>query len=245
MTATGESGFEEKSTVQEIRRRFDQDVERFSSLETGQAAAMDSPLQLSLIAEAAAETTPHARTMLDIGAGAGNYTLTILQRLNDLDCALLDLSRPMLDRAVERVSAATRGEVEASQGDVRRVDLGRERYDLVVAAQCLHHLRHAAEWRDVFERVFASLRPGGSFWICDSLSHASAPVERMMWRRWGEYLTALKDEAYRDHVLAYVEKEDTPRPLVFQLELMRRVGFERVDVLHKHGRFGSFGGVKP
>jgi tRNA (cmo5U34)-methyltransferase len=67
----------------------------------------------------------------------------------------------------------------------------------------------------------------------------------MMKKRWGDYLKNLKDEKYRDHVMAYVEKEDTPRSLGFQLDLMRSVGFEHVDVLHKHNRFASFGGVRP
>ena len=48
-----------------------------------------------------------------------------------------------------------------------------------------------------------------------------------MKERYGEYLTRLKDEAYRDHVFAYVEREDTPRSLTFQLDLMREVGFRR------------------
>jgi len=42
-----------KSTVDEIRERFDNDVERFSNLETGQAAAMDASLHMQLVAEAA------------------------------------------------------------------------------------------------------------------------------------------------------------------------------------------------
>ena len=66
-----------------------------------------------------------------------------------------------------------------------------------------------------------------------------------MRRRYGEYLTRLKDEAYRDQVFAYVEKEDTPRPLAYQLDLLRRVGFEGIDVLHKNVCFAAFGGVKP
>src|SRR5687767_3928615 len=33
-----------KSTVEEIRQRFDADVERFSTLETGQSATVDAPL---------------------------------------------------------------------------------------------------------------------------------------------------------------------------------------------------------
>ena len=45
-----------KSTVDEIRRRFDADVDRFSDLEIGQAATVDAPLAMALVAEAAAAT---------------------------------------------------------------------------------------------------------------------------------------------------------------------------------------------
>ncbi|HEX7009909.1 MAG TPA: class I SAM-dependent methyltransferase [Phycisphaeraceae bacterium] len=233
-----------KSTVDEIRARFDADVERFSNLETGQAVTIDSPLHMELLTEAAAAVTPQARSVLDIGCGAGNYTLKLLQRLPTLEVTLIDLSRPMLDRAVERIRQAAGREARAIQGDVREVDLGVERFDIVMAAQCLHHLRDEAEWRDVFARVYACLRPGGSFWISDSVEHELPAVQQMVWRRWGEHLVDLKDAAYRDHVMAYVEKEDTPRPLTFQLDLLRQVGFARVDVLHKHNRFASFGGAK-
>jgi hypothetical protein len=41
-----------------------------------------------------------------------------------------------------------------------------------------------------------------------------------------------------------VEKEDTPRPLLFQLDLLREVGFTLVDVLHKNVCFAAFGVVK-
>lgn len=240
------AGWETKSTVEEIRARFDADVERFSNLETGQVAQLDAPLHLDLLTRAAAATTPEVAAVLDIGCGAGNYTLKLLQRYpgRDPDVTLLDLSRPMLDRAAERVGAATRGRVELVQADVREADLGVARFDVVMAAQCLHHLRADAEWVDVFSRVFAAVRPGGSFWVCDSVEHDLPAVEAMMKARWEDHLASVKGEAYRDSVVAYVEKEDTPRPLQYQLDLLRRVGFERVDVLHKHSRFASFGGVR-
>ncbi len=38
--------YENKSSIHEIRKRFDQDVERFSQLETGQAATIDAPLAM-------------------------------------------------------------------------------------------------------------------------------------------------------------------------------------------------------
>jgi tRNA (cmo5U34)-methyltransferase len=43
-----------KSTVDEIRQRFDADVERFSNLDTGQSATVDAPLAMALVAQAAA-----------------------------------------------------------------------------------------------------------------------------------------------------------------------------------------------
>jgi tRNA (cmo5U34)-methyltransferase len=79
-----------KSTVEEIRQRFDADVERFSNLETGQSATVDAPLAMALVAEAAAATTPHARHVLDVGCGAGNYTLRLLERLPSLDATLIE-----------------------------------------------------------------------------------------------------------------------------------------------------------
>jgi tRNA (cmo5U34)-methyltransferase len=235
---------EMKSTVEEIRRRFDADVERFSNLETGQSATVDAPLAMALVAEAAAASTPHARHVLDVGCGAGNYTLKLLERLPNLDATLIDLSQPMLDRARERVSRATAGRITTIQADIREVRLPEGAFDIVLAASVLHHLRADQEWREVFKAFHRALRPGGSVWVFDLVECLIPAVGQLMRRRYGEYLTGLKDEAYRDHVFAYVEKEDTPRPLLFQLDLLRQAGFAQVEVLHKNVCFAAFGAVK-
>lgn len=234
-----------KSTVEEIRDRFDHDVERFSNLETGQSATIDSPLCLELVTEAAAAVTPNANSLLDIGCGAGNYTLKLLGHFKDADATLIDLSQLMLDRAKERVSAATAGRVTTMQADIRAIELGEQHYDVAVAAAVLHHLRTDDEWQQVCAKVYASLTPGGSFWIVDLISHTHAPVQAAMWRRYGAYLAELKDAAYRDEVLAYVEKEDTPVPVMTIVDHLRATGFVGVEVLHKNNCFAALGAVKP
>jgi tRNA (cmo5U34)-methyltransferase len=233
-----------KSTVDEIRERFDADVERFSNLATGQSATVDAPLAMALVAEAAAVATPDARRVLDVGCGAGNYTLKLLQHLPNLEVTLVDLSRPMLDRAAQRISLATNGKITSLQGDIRQLELGAGEYDIILAAAVLHHLRTDAEWHAVFAALYRALRPGGSLWIFDLVASTIEGVERLMTDRYGAYLVQFKNEAYRDEVFAYVEREDTPRPLVFQLDLLREVGFSQVDVLHKNICFAAFGGVK-
>ena len=230
-----------KSTVEQIRARFDNDVERFSNLETGQSATIDAPLSMELIAEAASRTTPNATAMVDIGCGAGNLSLKLRQYLPQIEVTLVDLSRPMLDRATERLGSGAR----AIHGDVREVALEPESFDIAVGAAVFHHLREEAEWRTVFGKVYRSLRPGGSFWISDLVSHTTPAVQDMMWRRYGDYLTGFKGDDYRRHVFDYVEYEDTPRPLLFQIDLMRECGFAEVEILHKNSCFAAFGARKP
>ncbi|HEY2589143.1 MAG TPA: methyltransferase domain-containing protein [Tepidisphaeraceae bacterium] len=233
-----------KSTVEQIRQRFDNDVERFSNLETGQAATIDAPLVLDLITSAAAAVTPGARSVLDVGCGAGNYTIKLLGKLPGRHATLIDLSQPMLDRAVQRVEGAGATAVTPLLGDIRELPLPEGGFDVILAAAVLHHLRTEAEWEGVFAKLYRSLRSGGSLWISDLVEHSTPRVQQLMWNRYGEYLASLRDESYRDHVFAYVEQEDTPRPLMEQLDLLRRVGFARVEVLHKNGPFAAFGGMR-
>src|SRR5579859_2872083 len=161
----------QKSSIEEIRERFDHDVDRFSNLETGQTATVDAALALDLIARSAAAATPHARAILDIGCGAGNFTLKVLERIPNLDCTLVDLSANMLARATARVTAATAGVVSAIQGDIRAVEMADDSFDAIVAAAVLHHLREESEWAAVFRKLYRWLRPGGSLWIFDLVSH--------------------------------------------------------------------------
>ena len=233
-----------KSSVDEIRVRFDQYVELFSNLETGQTTTVDAPLVLELITNSAAAVTPLARDLLDVGCGAGNYTLKLLERLPGLNATMVDLSERMLERAQQRVSERTTGRIHTIQGDIRSVELGESAFDVIMAAAVLHHLRDESEWRAVFSKFHRCLKPGGSIWISDLIEHSFQPVQSIMWDRYGEYLAALKGEAHREKVFAYIEKEDTPRPLMFQLDLLRSVGFRNVEVLHKNSVFAAFGAVK-
>jgi tRNA (cmo5U34)-methyltransferase len=233
-----------KSTPKQIQERFDREVERFSNLETGQAATIDAPLVLDLITRAAAAMCPNARSVLDVGCGAGNYTLKLLQSLPKLDVTLIDLSDAMLERAVERVGHATTGQVTAVQSDIRDLPLQDQSFDIIMAAAVLHHLRTDKEWEAVFQKFHRCLQPGGTIWIADLVEHTFPPVQAMMWDRYGQYLSELRDVQYRDTVYAYIAQEDTPKSLLFQIDMLRKAGFERVEVLHKNSVFAAFGAMK-
>ena len=72
----------------------------------------------------------------------------------------------------------------------------------------------------------------------------SYAVQALMWDRYDDYLVDFKGPSFRDQVYDYIDKEDTPRPLIFQLDLLRQVGFEMVEILHKNNLFAAFGALK-
>lgn len=235
----------QKSTTSDIERRFDNDVERFSNLDTGQIATIDAPLAMELITEAAIAATPKIDRVLDIGCGAGNNTIKLLRAYDgDFSCDLNDLSQNMLDRAKERVSKESCQSIQTIHGDFREADLSPSSYDVVLAAAVLHHLRDDQDWESAFARTYQLLKPGGSIWITDLVSHDSNSIHRLMWDRYGEYLETQGGSDYRAKVFEYIDKEDSPRSVTYQTELLRKVGFDSVDILHKNSCFAAFGAVK-
>jgi tRNA (cmo5U34)-methyltransferase len=233
-----------KSSVSEIRARFDNDVERFSNLQTGQQSTIDAELSLELITESAKRIKPDATHLLDIGCGAGNYTLKMLAKLPNLNCTLLDLSKPMLDKAFERVSKITQGEIKVINSDIRDADLPQAQYDIILAGAVLHHLREDADWEFVFGKIYNLLKPRGCFMISDLVTQDNPLLTSYTWEKYGDYLAKLGGAAYREKVLAYVDKEDSPRSVTYQLDLLKRSGFKSIDILHKNLCFAAFGAIK-
>ena len=230
-----------KSTIKEIEERFDQDVERFSNLETGQQTTLDAAFNMELITEAIIRRYPKLQSLLDIGCGAGNYSVKLAHKKSDINVSLVDLSQPMLDRAKQRVDEITQKDALIRKGDFRSIDFGQEKFDVIIATAVLHHLRDDHDWETAFSKLFNLLNPGGSIWIFDLVEQADERLQKYIYQDlYGDYLTGLKDEDYRDHVFAYINKEDSPRSLIYQMKLLEKVGFEKVDLLHKNLCFASF-----
>lgn len=235
---------ENKSTLDEIRARFDQDVERFSNLETGQQATLDAPLVLELVAETCRRRLQPGNTVLDIGCGAGNFTLRVLREVTGLQCHLADLSQPMLTRAEKRVRSGGAASVSTYQSDLRKLAFAESSFDCILAGAVLHHLRDDDDWKSSFARFHRWLKPGGRLYVADLAYFDTPDTQEVMWKRYGDYLVGLGGEAYREKVLAYVDKEDSPRSLPFQLDLLKATGFFSYDVLHRNSVFACFFGEK-
>jgi tRNA (cmo5U34)-methyltransferase len=108
----------------------------------------------------------------------------------------------------------------------------------------MHFLSHDEEWEIFFKKLFQTLKPNGSLWISDLVDHSNRYVQTIMWKKYSDYLIQLKDQRFRNHVFASIEKEATTRSLHFQIDLLKKVGFNEIDILHKHSVFAAFGAIK-
>jgi tRNA (cmo5U34)-methyltransferase len=57
------------------------------------------------------------------------------------------------------------------------LDLPAGRFDVIVAAAVLHHLRDERDWENAFRKIFNLTTPGGSVWITDLVSHEMGGVQ--------------------------------------------------------------------
>ena len=233
-----------KSTPKEIREKFDNEVHKYDNLERGQQSAMYSAIIMETVSRMAGAVCPKAAELLDIGCGGGNYTLKTLDFMPKVNCTLIDLSPNMLNKAQERVAEKTSGKVETMQGDIRQLDLPENKFDIVIAATSLHHLREGHEWEDVFGKIYRSLKPKGAFFVSDLVLHDHEGINTEAWKDYWNYLEKEGGEDLKTWVYEQIDKEDSPRSLSFQTQLMWKCGFKFVEVLFRSSVFAALCGVK-
>jgi tRNA (cmo5U34)-methyltransferase len=116
-----------------------------------------------------------ARRILELGTGTGETTRRVLARHPDAELVGIDASARMLARAREALPNA----------DLRvgRLEdpLPEGPFDLVVSVLAVHHLDRSGK-ADLFRRVAAALKPGGTFVLADVVvpqdpADATTPLE--------------------------------------------------------------------
>jgi (2Fe-2S) ferredoxin/2-polyprenyl-3-methyl-5-hydroxy-6-metoxy-1,4-benzoquinol methylase len=106
-----------------------------------------------------------ARRMLDIGGGSGAYAIAFARASRDLRVEVLDLQTvlPIAQKHIEEAGLSDR--ITTRAGDLRSDDLG-SGFDLILLSAICHMLGPAAN-RNLLQRCFAALSPGGRVCIQD------------------------------------------------------------------------------
>jgi SAM-dependent methyltransferase len=119
-------------------------------------------------AEIAAALDPlKVRTMLDVGAGPGTYSLAFLRGNPDLRATLLDLPGTLkMTRTFLRDEPGLAKRATLRAGNYRTADFGRAAYDLILLSHITHDESPEVN-RSLIWRSLRALRPGGRLVVHD------------------------------------------------------------------------------
>jgi tRNA (cmo5U34)-methyltransferase len=191
-----------------------------------------------------------AFTFLDLGAGTGAASRTILDAYPRSTAILADFSAEMM-RAGER-------ELQRFAGRYRYVEFDMSAdggwpegipaaLDAVVTSMCVHHLPDERK-QGLFAEIFDHLVSGGWYLNYDPV-RADDPVVQATWERVSDHADpdaaarrrhrTPSEQAHWDNHVRYII------PLGQQLEYLRAAGFDGIDVYWKQLENVVYGGRRP
>ncbi len=201
--------------------------------------------QIDLLHRLLDGTVPSIERVVDLGCGDGALAATVLERHPNARALLVDISRPMLDRARARFG------LDCEQVTLLEADLGDPGWlevpwlerpcDLIISGYAIHHLTDERK-RELFAEIWSLLRPGGVFINLEHVAPGSARSRSLFDELFIDNLhhlaLASNPQSSREHIAsAYHGRDDQHDNILASVELqcawMRDVGFIDVECYFK------------
>jgi len=102
--------------------------------------------------------------ILDVAAGSGAWSLAFAQAIPQARVTTVDFPEmtPIARGFAEKIGVAAR--YDCLEGDLRQMDFGRDKYDLVILGHILHS-EGEKQGKELLRKSCAALRPGGKLLI--------------------------------------------------------------------------------
>lgn len=164
------------------------------------------------------------KELLDLGCGTGLELDFLFERFPALRVTGIDLTPAMLDclRKKHPDKAMT-----LICGDYFQVDFGTECFDAAVSFETMHHFAPEKK-RELYRRVWQSLRPGGCYIECDYMAETQEQED---------FFFAENERLRREAGAKEGEyfHYDTPCTEENQIRLLRDAGFAQVEKIWRIG----------
>lgn len=178
--------------------------------------------------------------ILDLGAGTGLLTLHILNRYNNAEFTLVDISNEMLKIAKERF--AGRSNFKYITDDYIKYDF-KDKYDIICSSLSIHHLKHQDK-KFLYQKIYEMLNKDGIFLNADQVLAPTKANEEEYQRNWYEKIDDKYLEKKEKELIFERMKLDNPATLENNLKWLKKAGFKDVDVFYKYYNFVVLYGKK-
>lgn len=194
----------------------------------------------STAAELAARSIKDASpVILDLGAGTGLLSEFVLNKIGPASLYLLDESAEMLAKAQQRL-AEYNPLVFVQQ---MTEPLPSTKFHAVISSLAIHHLTDKDK-RDLFKRIYESLRPGGIFINAEQILGPTEWQDQMFEDMHLNGARALGSDENEIRAAQERMKIDRCATLEEQISWLREVGFKNSGTFFQHFRFAVYAGLK-
>ncbi|HBA50565.1 MAG TPA: methyltransferase [Lachnospiraceae bacterium] len=171
-----------------------------------------------------AELLPsECREILDLGCGTGLELDKIWQKNPDIEVTGVDLCQDMLQRLLKKHPDKR---LTAVCQDYFRYDFGNGRWDAVISFESLHHFLPERK-RELYQKIYHSLREGGIFLLGDYIACCDEEEELLR----SAYREKREQNAISEDCFVHF---DIPLTLEHELKLLREAGFQSEEVWDEH-----------
>jgi tRNA (cmo5U34)-methyltransferase len=231
-----------KMSKEEIKKRFDNETAALYS-QRNPAWLPEFEYAFSLIPQLVRPFVQGNHKALDLGAGTGNLSRTVLREINDVHVTLMDFSGNMLDEA-PNVLAGFEGRYSLVRSDFMGRDLGQREYAAAISSFAVHHCRGEDEYLKLYKRIFDCLIHPGIFVCCDVVSGDNAFFIKRNEDEWAAFLAGADfPQKDIDRLLSNYHIEDSPLSVPGHLALLKQAGFTSADVIWKKANFAVYAGI--
>ncbi len=236
------AGRSDKMSKEEIRERFDKETASVYS-QRDPAWLPEFQFAFGLVPALVKRYTAPGARVLDIGAGTGNLSRTVLQAVEGINVTLMDFSQNMLAE-VPNVLRDFSGRFDVVCADFMEADLGRKTYRAVVSSFAIHHCRGQKSYQSLYRRIARALERPGVFVCADVVAGDSGLLSEQNEAGWMDFLRAQGfGEPEARKILSNYHVEDSPISLRAHMSLLIKAGFTTADVLWKKHNFGVYAGI--
>jgi tRNA (cmo5U34)-methyltransferase len=230
-------------TKKEIKERFDN--------ETASIYSQRVPIwipeykkAINLLVTTIQRYCPKKAQFIDLGAGTGNASRSILEKIPDCSITLVDFSNNMLNE-VENLLVEFKGRYSIRVDDFHHIEFTPERYDGVYSTFALHHTRGIESYRKLYRNIYSWLKPDGIFICCDVVEGDNKEFTILNEQGWHNYLINQDFTTHEiEKIFSNYHKEDTPISLKNHINSLQKVGFRDIDVLWKRFNLALYAAVK-
>lgn len=164
------------------------------------------------------------RNLLDLGCGTGLELKQVFKRFPEISVTGIDLTREMLDHLKQNFPDR---KLNLICGNYFDVDLKRNTFDCAISFETMHHFKHEAKI-GLYQKIFEALKGDGRYIECDYMveDQEEEDLHFAECKRLRDEMGIPEGEFYH---------YDTPCTVTNQIAMLKKGGFERVEMVFRIG----------